>query len=313
MKTKINSMVFSLMVMSFCLCGSLSAEVIDRIVALVDDDIVTLVQLKRETAPYLKNIAASGYPDEKKKQLVKDINDKVLNALIDRSLTQQEAKKYRINVSKPEIDNAVENVLRTRSLSREEFLQALAQEGLALEEYRENIKKQILQAKLINHAVKSKVIITNLDIKKAYENDAEKYSGKKQHHLRNILMDNEDEINKIKIKLNKNEKFTVLAKEYSMAPNAQDDGDLGVFDIDNFSKNIKDSISNLNKGGYTDVISTAQGFQIFYVDDIVLIGQKTYEQAHDEIYNNLYNKAVEKKFKTWLESLKKKAHIKKMI
>jgi len=313
MRTKINKMVFSLMIMSFCFCGAISAEVIDRIVALVDDDIITLVQLSRETAPYMKNIEASGYSDAKKKQMVNDINNKVLDALIDRSLTQQEAKKYRIDVSEPEIDKAVENVLKTRSLTHADFLQALSKEGLALEEYRENIKKQILQAKLINSAVKSKVIITDAEIKKVYERDAEKYSGKKQYHLRNILMENEDAIKKIKIKLDKNGKFTLVAKEYSIAPNAQDGGDLGVFDIDNFSKNIKESISNLNKGGFTDVISTAQGFQIFYVEDIVLIGQKTLEQARDEIFTNLYRSAVEIKFKTWLESLKKKAHIQKKI
>ncbi|WP_299978318.1 SurA N-terminal domain-containing protein [Desulfobacula sp.] len=310
---KINWIVFSLIIISFSFCGSVSADVIDRIVAIVDDDIVTLVQLSKESAPYMKNIESSGYPDEKKKEMMQDINKKILTALIDQSLTRQEAKKYQINVSDTEVNNAVENVKKAKSLSQEEFEYALKQEGLTLNEYRENVKKQILQAKLINYSVKSKVIITESDIKKRYESDAEKYSGKKKHHLRNILMDNEDEIKEIKRKLDKKENFITLAKNYSIAPNASDGGDLGIFDINNFSESIKNGISKLNKGGFTNVISTAQGFQIFYIEDIVLEGAKTLQQAYDEIHEILYREQVEKKFETWLESLKEKAHIKIML
>jgi len=313
MKKRINWIVFSLMIISFSFCQPISADVIDRIVAIVDDDIVTLVQLSKETSPYIKNIESSGYPDEKKKEMVQAINKKILTALIDQSLTRQEAKKYQINVSDTEINTAVENVKKAKSLSQEDLEKALGQEGISLKEYRENIKKQILQSKLINYSVKSKVIITESDIKKRYESNAEKYSGKKKYHLRNILMANEDKMKEIKKKLDKNKGFALLAREYSIASNASDGGDLGTFDIHNFSESIKDSISKLNKGGFTDVISTAQGFQIFYIEDIVLEGVKTLQQAYDEIHEILYREQVDKKFKTWLESLKKKAHIKIML
>ncbi|HGY12010.1 MAG TPA: parvulin peptidyl-prolyl isomerase [Desulfobacterales bacterium] len=313
MKKKINWIIFSLILINFSFCGSISAEVIDRIVAIVNNDIVTLVQLRKETAPYVKKIGTSGLSDEKKKQAMQDIDKKILTALVDQSLTQQEAQKYHINVSDTDIDNAVENVKKNKSLSDKEFESALAQEGLTLEGYRENIKKQILQARIINHAVKSKVVITPSDILKEYQANMDKYSGKKKYHLRNILMDNEDKIKEIKKKLDMNKEFIPLAKEYSIASNASDGGDLGIFDISNFSKNIKDSLSKLSKGQFTDVISTAQGFQIFYIEDIVLDGAKTLEQAQDEIYENLYRELSEEKFKTWLESLKKKAHIKIML
>jgi len=305
--------IFSLIIISVSFCGSISADVIDRIVAIVDDDIVTLVQLNKETSPYMKNIESSEYSGDKKKEAIQTINKKILNALIDRSLTQQEAKKYHLDVSVVEIDNAVENVKESKSITQEEFEKALEQEGLTLKDYRENIKKQILQAKLINHAVKSKVIITESEIKKVYEDSTKKYSGKKKYHLKNILIKNEDEIKEIKKKLDKNKDFSSLAKEYSIASNASDGGDLGTFDINNFSISIKDSISKLNKGDYTDVMQTTQGFQIFYVENIVVEGVKTFQEAYDAIHASLYNEQVDKRFKTWLESLKEKAHIKIML
>ena len=313
MKKKINGVIFFLIILCFGFCGSISAEVIDRIVAIVNNDIVTWVQSSKETEPYMKNMESSGYSDEKKKEAIKQINNKILMALIDRSLTQQEAQKYQINVSEIEVDNALENVKKARSLSQEEFENALNKEGLILKEYRENIQKQILQSKLINHAVKSKVIITESDIKNYYDVNAEKYSGKKKYHLRNILMGNEDGIKEIRKELDAKKDFSILAKKHSLSPNASEGGDLGLFDIQNFAENIKEVISGLNIGDYSNVISTSQGFQIFYVEDIVLDGNKTLQQAHDEIHEILYNEQAEKKFETWLESLKKNAHIKIML
>ncbi len=79
------------------------------------------------------------------------------------------------------------------------------------------------------------------------------------------------------------------------------------------NEDIKNNISKLKKGEYTDIMNTPQGFQIFYVDDIMLDGHKTFVEAEDEIYGLLYNKEVELKFETWLKSLREKAHIKMML
>jgi peptidyl-prolyl cis-trans isomerase SurA len=316
MRRKINWIIACLSLIGLpglIFCGSVSAEVVDRIVAIVDNDIITMLQLNKESARYLKNIENAGYPEGKREEMTREIHKKMLNMLIDSSLTQQEAKRYRITVPESDIDNAVENVKKSKSISQEEFESALEQEGLSLAEYRENIKRQILQARLINTTVKSKVIITEADIQKRYETDAHKYAGKKKYYLRNILSDDGDKIREIKQALDKNEKFSDLATRHSMAPNAADGGELGLFDIDNFSDSIQESISKLSKGDYTDVIPTPQGFQIFYIQDIVLADHKTYDQAHEEIREILYREQVEKKFETWFESLKKKAHIKIMI
>jgi peptidyl-prolyl cis-trans isomerase SurA len=314
MGKKLNLIVFSLMLAQLCFFKPLSAdEVVDRIVAMVDGDIITLVQLNREAGLYIKNIEESNYTAEKKNEMIAATHKKVLDALIDRSLTQQEARKYNIEVSEAEVNAAVENVKKSRAMTQEMLETALKNENLSLDEYREGIRKQILQSRIINHAVKSKVVITESDIRAQYDKDAEKHTGKKKYHLRNILLKNQGQVLEVKTKLDEKQSFASLAKAYSVAPNASDGGDLGVFDIENFSQDIKDSISVLNKGETTDVISTAQGFQFFYIEDIVTEGGKTYEQLHDQIHEKLYKEQVDKKFGNWLESLKEKAHIKVML
>lgn len=289
--------------------GFSSAEVIDKIVAIVNSDIITLVELNNESAPYLQRIEKGNYTTDQKKQMVKDVHEKVLNSLIDRSLTNQEVKRYNIRVEDSEIDSVIEKFKSSRSISHEDLEQMLAQDGLTFADYRGKIEQNILQSKLINHAVKSKVVITESEIKEYYDSHAKEYAGVKKHHLRNILNSDEERIEEIYKKLKKNAQFTTLAEKYSTAPNASDGGDLGVFDISNFSEEIKSQISGLQKGQFTKVISTSQGFQIFFVEDVVLEGNMTLEQAHDEIHDRLYRVQAEKKFKTWLESLKKRAHI----
>ncbi|OGR12995.1 MAG: hypothetical protein A2097_15375 [Desulfobacula sp. GWF2_41_7] len=303
----------SLILMGWSLCPNLLAETIDRIVAVVDGDIITLTQFNKETERYRKSIEISENSDENKKALIDDLNKKIMESLVDQSLTRQEARKYNIEVTDTEITAAVENVKRIKSLSQEALEKALEQEGLTFQEYRDSIKKQILQSRLIHYAVKSKVVITEAEIRKQYEINAEKYATGQKYHLKNILMKDKSKIDEAKFKLDNKEDFSKIAKQYSIAPNASDGGDLGVFDISSFSTGIKDSIALLKKGEYTDVIQTAQGFQIFYVVDIEQGNGKTFEQAKDEIQESLYQEQVKEKFETWLKSLKKKAHIKILL
>ncbi len=313
MKKRINWSILFLMMIYWIFSCSVSAEVIDKIVAIVDSDIITLVELNKATSVYRNKIEAEAHSDDQKQKMIQEINAKVLNALIDNSLTQQEAIKYRISVPDSAIDSVVKNMMESRSMSPEQLEKALDNDGLTLTEYRKNIKEQILRNKLINHAVKSKVVVLESDIKLYYNNHKEDYAGQKKYYLRNILINKEDKIQEISSQLNAKKNFKELAKQYSIAPNAKDGGDLGLFDIQNFPDNIKTEIAKLKKGQFTDIITTPQGFQIFYIEDIVFDGGKTYDQARDEIHKILYNAQAEKKFTTWLESLKQNAHIEIML
>ncbi len=301
----------------FCLvlaAGSLaSAEVIDKIVAIVNSDIITLVDVKTEASPYLVQIDNSGHSKEQKEQMKNEVYEKVLGLLIDRTLTQQEAKRYGISVDDNEVDAAVDNFLKSKSITMETLEAMLEKEGMTMDAYRETFKKQILQSKLINHAVQSKVVITDSEISDYYEAHADAYAGVQKYHLRNILEKDEEKIKEVYRQLKLKKGFADLAAQFSIAPNAQDGGDLGMFDISSFSEEIKARISKLKKGQFTGVMETAQGFQIFYVEDIVVDGAKTKEQAQDEIHDLLYREQAQKKFESWLESLKKEAHIEKKL
>ena len=151
------------------------ADVVDRIVAVVNDDIVTLYELNRAIKPYADKIGALEYSMEKKKEMLFRVREDVLKQLVDEKIRDQEIRRTNRRVSEEDIDLAIEQTKKANYFTDEDLRDALAKDGFTLEEYREKLKEQILRGKLINLEVKSKIVITKEEIKSYYENHIDKY------------------------------------------------------------------------------------------------------------------------------------------
>ncbi len=99
--------------------SALGAELIDRIVAVVNNDLIALEELNNQLKPYLEKISAMGYPPDKQRQMIFKVREDVLNHMIDQKLTDQEIARYNITASDKEVDNAIERVKKTNSLTDE--------------------------------------------------------------------------------------------------------------------------------------------------------------------------------------------------
>lgn len=300
-------------ILGSAVCVSSDQEIVDRIVAVVNDDIITLSQLHQAVQPYLKQVASSQRSEAEKKQMVESIEKQMLNTLIDRTLTRQEAVRQQISVSDADVQSAIENFKRENGLDQEAFEKGLESEGLSLEEYRERVREDMMQSLLINRVIRSRIIVTQTEIETYYQAHPEKFRGEEKYHLRNILAASESEAEQVLSRLDQGLSFSEAARQFSSAPNAAEGGDLGVFDIHTFSDAIKAAVQQLKRGEYSRMISTNQGFQIIYVEDILETGGKTLEQAGEEIQEVLYREQGEEKFTRWIESLKKNAHIRVML
>ena len=301
-----------------CLLGtgpvvSAKEEIVDRIVAIVNNDIITLSQLNKAIQPYKERIAASDKSRAEKNEIIQSVERDMLHKMIDRILTSQEAARHQISVSETDIQATIENFKQTNNMDQETLEERLETEGIAWEEYQERIREDLLQSMLITRAVRSKVIITREDIETYYENHADRFTGEKKYQLRNILLDTEQGIQEVVSRLEKGLSFPEAARQYSLASNADEGGDLGVIAIDNFNDAIREAVLPLKKGEYSRVIQAGQGYQIIYVEDILISGGKTLEEAKDEIQDILYQKQGEEKFARWIDSLKKNAHVKIML
>ena len=299
-----------------------AGEYVDRIVAVINDDIVTLSELNKQLKPYADQVRASNFSPEQERKMLFTVREKVLNELIDQKLTDQEIKRANINVSDAEINATIERIKEARFLTDEDLRKALGQQGLSMEEYRSQLKTQILRTKLVNIEVKSKIVITREDVAAYYKSHPEIYGGEKKYHLRNILlkppiMADEKEkaafrekIETIVEGLKNGTPFEQMAREYSQSPLAADGGDLGAFELKALSPQIRDAVKELKPGQFTDILSTDQGYQFFYIEDIIESPAKPLDEASGEIREKLFNEIVDSKFQSWLKDLRKKSHIK---
>lgn len=290
-----------------------SQEIVDRIVAVVNNDIITLSQLNRVTRPYREQVAAASRSDEERKQRIASLEREMLHQLIDRTLARQEAAKHQISVSDADVQTALDNFKRQNNLNQEALEKGLEAEGITQEEYRERIRDDILQSMLINRAVRSRVIVTQADIEAYYDAHPEKFKGDAKYHLRNILVETESDNRSVVSSLEQGLSFPEAARRFSKAPNAADGGDLGIFDISYFSDAIREAVLPLKKGEYSQGIPAGQGIQIIYVEDIKTSDGQALDQVKDEIQDILYKKEAEEKFSKWVESLKNNAHVKIML
>jgi peptidyl-prolyl cis-trans isomerase SurA len=297
-------------------------ETVDRIVAIVNDDIIRLRELQSALAPVAEKIRQSGYAKAEVRSMINQKRKELLNLLINQTLADQVIESEGIDVSEQEVDAAIERVKSINYYTDEALRRSLRQSGMDMETYREEIRRQILQSKLVNRKVKSSIVITDEDIEEYYAAHPQKYKGQPKYHLRNIFMPCSEDADRettqrvrqrmreALAELNQGASFSQVAMRYSEGSNAKEGGELGAFTLDELQKSIRPVIEGLNPGETSPVIRTGQGFQIFHLTEIVKPKDKPLEKVSGEIRKRLYDQAVDRKFQEWIERLRKDAHIK---
>lgn len=305
-----------LLLTAYCLLltPAVHAEIIDRIVAVVNDSAITMSELNAATAG-LGDIKGA---DKDKRKKIMETKSKVLDQLIEKKLVEQAANKAGITVSEKEIDNAIDDVKRQNNIGQEELLSALAKNGLTFKEYREQLKDQIRQVKFINKEFRSNIKMSDEDVEAYYMQNKEKFSGPVTHKLRIISFylteqDKKKEIEKkakdVLAMAQKGGDFAKLAKEYSQGPNAQDGGDLGYVKVGEMDKAIEKAAAALNVGEISDIIKTSTGFHIIQLADKRKAEPKPFSAVEDDIKNIIFQKIIDERYRLWLDGMMKKAYI----
>ncbi len=304
--------------------GAGGAEIVDRIVAVVNDDIISLFEMNQTVKSFTERVKTLDYSAEKKKKILFKIREDVLNRLIDEKLVDQEIKRFRINISGKEVDNAIERFKETNDFTDERLKEALKRDGISMVEYRKHIRDQILRGKLVNREVQSKIVITKADIEAYYKQHPEEYAGKKKIRLRHIIMRVPSEADKdgrlavqkkmetVQKELKAGHPFEKMAKIYSEI-SGEIGGVLGLFELDDLSPQVKKVIKGIKPGEFTDILETDHGYQIFFLEEIINSGGKQVEEVSSEIASKLHKEIINDKYQSWLKDLRKRSYIKIMF
>lgn len=316
-----SAMVLWIVTLAFALAVPARAVMVDRIVAIVNEEIILHSELEHRMIPLKELIRQKNFTSTRQQKLLTQQRELMLEQMIYAKLTDQLADKYRIKITDQEVDATIGRLKRINKLSDDDMQRMLALDGMTLQDYQTQVREKLLRTKLVNLEVKSKIVITDEDVKAYYKANLDRYMGKTKYKLAHLLLkvpDMASEMEKAEVlqrakvlhkRLIVGESFAKLAQTYSEANTAEKGGELGVFEINLLTKSVQEAIQGLSADQFTQVVETEQGYQIFYVLDVVSAGGTSIEEARPEIEEKLYAEDVDRKYKTWLKTMREKAHV----
>ncbi len=304
-----------------------NAKIVDRIVAVVNDDVITLSELESRAQPVLAR-----FEQQRKRTLNakerEEILAQLLPQLIDEYLVDAEIKRLGIKIGGREVDEALEQLCRNNHITLKELRAQLAAEGITLEQYKEQLKRQIQRTELINAQVKSKIVVTDEQIAEYLKQGGPSASNGKSgpsyilQHICVVPLNPDDpasvkEAEKLAKEayqaLKDGKPFEQVVAAYSAPAFRQNGGYLGGFREQEMAPFIKNAVLNLSPGEYSKIIKTPLGFQIFKVkaissgqDDELALNGFEKERAREQIYQQ----EVNARFDEWLREIRSKATIK---
>jgi len=313
---------------ALALCSTtVQAEVIDRSVAVVNDEVITLSEVNEAGKPLFQRVAEQA-PAGELAEALQEARKRVLEKLIDKKLLLQEAKRYNMSVSDEEVDKALGRILAQNHTSRELFKKELAKMGMTEAQYREDLRDQILSSKLVNAAVRSKVIIPEEKIIDYYDTHYtervgdggfyilqigcswdDSLSGKDLDRARKKALEKAKRVRSLALS---GQDFKKLAHEYSDLPSAVDGGDIGVFKENEMAPSMRKAVTKLKPGEISDIVETPSGYQIFKLlssQEGQIVTKVPYESVKDEIREILYRQEMQKLYKNWLQELRSQSYI----
>lgn len=303
--------------------AAVAADVADRIVAVVNDDVVTLAELNRAFEPYAKNIEAN-YKGSDKDTVLKQNKAALLQRLIDQMLIEHEAKKAGTGIAAikdDEVMDVLNDMLAKNKITMADYQKRLADEGNTLENVKKEIKGQMLRMRLLRREVQSRILITDQEIGEFYDKHRQDYEGKEAVRIKQILLPVRADADKkerdrirnqalqLRERILKGEPFEQLAAQYSKGPAAAQGGDIGFVERGVILPEVEKAAFGLSVGQLSEFIETEMGFHLITVVDKRGAGLKPLAVVRNEIKAKIEDEKIAKKYDEWIDGIRKRSFI----
>jgi len=303
-----------------CLVGVASAAVVDRIAAVVNNDIITLSEVNRNFDAYVKRLknAAEIVDSEQAREKIKKL---LLDTLIDQKIVLQEATKLGLLATDAQVDETINDMLTKKKITRDELHLSIMKEGGTLDEYKEEVRQHLTKMRLVAREIRSKVAVRDEEIGEYYSRHRKDYEGAEAVRMAQVLLiipPNCDEDEKEKVhqkaltireRIHRGESFRLMAMQYSQGPAAKVGGDLGYMEKGLMLPEVDRAAFSLKIHELSDVVESSIGFHIITITDKRGEGVKPINSVREEIVGNISEEKIEKKFHEWLDKKRRQSHI----
>jgi peptidyl-prolyl cis-trans isomerase SurA len=290
------------------------AEVIERVVATVNDDAIFLSELRRRAAPFLEQIVAGADAKERTAR-IKRLYEQLLKELVDDQLIEQTARKMNVTVSSTEVEQAIDNVRKQNSLDEAHFWEAVKGQGFTEKQYRADVRKQLLRLKVTNQRVRSRVTVNDDTVKEEYDDRVRKARRRQRFHAEHVFIGLPQTATATEIasalKTAQTVRATLKTENFDAVMHERGGGDLGWLDQGDLPEDLENTLLALEQGQISAPVRGPSGVHIFLLLERQAGGVQVPEfaAAKDTIYRELLDRSMAKQQELFLAELRRAAAI----
>jgi parvulin-like peptidyl-prolyl isomerase len=302
------------------LCASLGAgqQVVEEIVAVVNDDVITMSQVRREYDIRMQAIQASNLQGEDRELAVAELRTQIVDTMITDLLLLQLAREKNINVTE-QLKNAVENIKKENNLATDEDLKrALLSQGLEWDAWLKQVEETILRQSAVMNEVGRSIALDEAEVVDYYKKHPAEFTEPEEYTLRAVYLAASDadpaalETRRKEIgdKVKAGGDFAEISGTLSDAPLKESKGDLGAIKKGDLDKALLAAVEKLKKGEISEWAQGRAGWYLLKLEDKKESRLKTFEESRRAIEDRIYNQKQAVELDKFLVGLKKKSYIK---
>ncbi len=311
-------LIYSFILFVFCSLFALNqTHVVEEIVAIVNDEIITLSQYKQHYESMIQMLRAQFQGSEYFEQ-VDQMKKQLLDMIINDILLLQIAKEKQINVGE-QVKLYVENIIKENHLESEaELRQELARQGIDYKDFIRQIEENLLKQAVIANEVDRTIVLEESEIIKYYQSHPEEFTEPETITLKAIFLsvDNhspeELEVKKkgIEAKLASGEKFEEVAISFSDPPLNETKGELGTFKKGELESSLQQMVDDLKPGEVSPWTKARNGWYILKLEERKESRLKDFEEVRREIEEKIFMEKRQKKLAEFIKNIREKSYIK---
>ncbi|CAL7960793.1 peptidyl-prolyl cis-trans isomerase SurA [Gammaproteobacteria bacterium] len=310
-----------LVFLMFSLPTSYAVAHLDKIVAVVNGDVITQSELDKRITLISRQLAGNDAAAAALKASA--LRKQALDSLIDSLLQMQLAQRVGMQISNAEIDNVISNIAKNNHLTVEQLQKSLQEhEGLSVKEYREQIREQLLIGRVQQQYLGKDIIVSDKEVEKALLNPPKISNAPSQYHVADILIvlpENAslgqikvatDIATKMAVKLKQGADIERTVKEYSTAEQQVQNTDLGVRKIDELPALFAKEVAKMQVGQLTDPIKAPNGLHLLKLLEAQGMQAQVAKFTKERAQEFVFHQKLEERLKPWLKELHEAAYVK---
>jgi parvulin-like peptidyl-prolyl isomerase len=260
------------------------------------------IRLAQKKAMLPKNILA------KEQSYIKRFEEEVLDGMITEKIMNLRTQELALSISPQELEERAGEIQKEYG---DEFSNMLVKEKIRYEQWKEDLRKEMLFEKLIAVDVNARVHVSEDEAEDYFNEHQEIYRMEPRIRAAQIVVRDQVRAQQVLLRLTAGEDFAKVAREVSIGPEASRGGDLGFITRQIMPEPLDETIFKLPVGKISPVVQSPYGFHIFKILEIKPAKMNNFTESKAEVMADLKAKKEEAAFAGWLETLKMKAVIKK--